>query len=477
MRLPSVFQLQASKLTDRRPWRSHAELKSNGPSDNVFSSIFKMLARWSGPVRPIGRLSGAARTGAPLAHDVLFLRTRKTRQTLDASSFIQGLQLIQSGRTRDASDALVRWMGDEADPVCAFRFEMEAKSVLICPARSRHRDEKFDQISALGRACLKIEAQISLACFLVSIRWLAFNGREADALELLDSVSELIDSPLITYARAALTLRQNGRHVPKALQPFVGPPNDYLETHTCDQPFKRFDITANGGVLACCGVFLPTHIGNLTTATAKDVLNSNIALSIRQSVLDGSFSYCDHIKCPVIYDEKLPEITRISELVHGVDLRPDSPKYLHATHPEKVMFGLDLSCNLACPMCRSGVIAERSSEQITKYEKAMHELMPLLESAQALCLNPSGELFASKVSRALLSKLNAKSYPHLKVNIMTNGLLFTRKEWENFPGIHRMLGFVRVSIDAATSGTYRDVRVGGDFTVLQDNMRFYAISI
>lgn len=186
----------------------------------------------------------------------------------------------------------------------------------------------------------------------------------------------------------------------------------------------------------------------------------------------GSFTYCDFIKCPQIYAENLPERNELEEIVTNVELRSEYPNYLHATHPESIMFGLDLTCNLACPQCRPHQIVERSSEQLYKYEKAVTELMPLLRKARVLTLNPSGEVFASKVCRSLLSKLNSEEYPDLELGIMTNGTLFSRREWENYPGIHDMVRFVRISIDAATSETYRDIRVGGDFDMLQTNILF-----
>ena len=54
---------------------------------------------------------------------------------------------------------------------------------------------------------------------------------------------------------------------------------------------------------------------------------------------------------------------------------------------------------------------------------------------------------------------------------MTNGTLFTQKEWEQLEGKYEHINFM-VSVDAATKDTYEKVRCGGNWKKLMDNMDF-----
>ena len=57
---------------------------------------------------------------------------------------------------------------------------------------------------------------------------------------------------------------------------------------------------------------------------------------------------------------------------------------------------------------------------------------------------------------------------------MTNGTLFTSKEWEKLEGKYEDISFM-VSVDAATKETYEKVRCGGQFERLMENMRFLSM--
>ena len=48
----------------------------------------------------------------------------------------------------------------------------------------------------------------------------------------------------------------------------------------------------------------------------------------------------------------------------------------------------------------------------------------------------------------MLTELNGKDFPNLKVNLNTNGVMFTPKTWNNLHKIHNNLHNCRISIDA-----------------------------
>jgi hypothetical protein len=271
-------------------------------------------------------------------------------------------------------------------------------------------------------------------------------------------------------AKHTLLLKSEGGHVPPRLEKFAGDDNGYLHQFVCPAPFERFDIGPDGQVMVCCGHWLPTHIGNFMTQPVQDVLNSPTAKAIRQSVTDGSYKYCNHLECGIMTQDALPrrdELQRhprvrkaISELNYEVD------------GIKEIMFAFDQTCNLSCPSCRTHVITEKVSQSIEKARTVEEKLLPLLSDLHTLHINPAGELFGSKPSRKLLELINDERCPNLHLDIISNGTLFSREEWNKFPGIHNKVRSVRISIDAAHKETFEKLRRLGKYDIFVTNMRF-----
>lgn len=139
---------------------------------------------------------------------------------------------------------------------------------------------------------------------------------------------------------------------------------------------------------------------------------------------------------------------------------------------DDISFGFDQTCNLSCPSCRSHVITEKASQSAHKARAVEEKLVPLLSTVRTLQINPAGELFGSKPSRRLLELINDERCPNLRIDIISNGTLFTREEWNKFPGIHHKVRSVRISIDAATKETFEKLRRLGKYDVFLRNMLF-----
>ena len=205
--------------------------------------------------------------------------------------------------------------------------------------------------------------------------------------------------------------------------------------------------------------------------TSSEIYNRASAVAIRQSVLDGSFRFCDSVKCPWISGDCLLD----KNDVEGVNIRRALENgQLEFDRPSYVYLAFDASCNLSCPSCRLRVITEKGSVQIEKEELIESSIMPLLRSAERLNLDPAGELLVSRPLRRLLFKLNRRDFPNLSVEIITNGTLFTPGEWAKFLGIHDMVDSIRVSIDGATKATFEKLRRGARWEPFIENMRFLA---
>ncbi len=270
-------------------------------------------------------------------------------------------------------------------------------------------------------------------------------------------------------AKHALGLKLDGKMVPERLNKFIGEDNGYLKQFVCPLPFEHFEISYSGNVLVCCGHWLPTSIGNFLKDPIDKILNSERAKKIRESVTDGSYKYCNHLDCGHMIQGTLP-------LVDQLD-KPATQKAVeeHDFHMEGVdylTFGLDQTCNLSCPSCRTHRIVEKVSASTEKALAVEEKLIGLLPNVKVLHINPAGEMLASKPSRKLLELIDDERCPDLRLDIISNGTLFTEEEWNKFPGIHNKVRSIRISIDAARKETFEKLRRLGRHEPFVENMRF-----
>lgn len=270
-------------------------------------------------------------------------------------------------------------------------------------------------------------------------------------------------------AKHALAQKLSGTAVTPRLVKFIGEDDGHLKQFVCREPFSRFDIGPSGEVLVCCGHWLPTSIGDFQKNSVEDVLNSPMALKIRQSVTDGTYKYCNHLECGTMTQETLPTLDaptneRARHAIANGDFRVDGVDH--------VLFAFDQSCNLSCPSCRRERIIERPSQSEEKAQAVEQKLLPLLPKLRVLNLNPAGELFSSKPSRRLLELIDDHRCPDLVLDIISNGTLFSEAEWTKFPGIHNKVRSIRISTDAARKHTFEKLRRLGNYEIFVRNMEF-----
>lgn len=258
-------------------------------------------------------------------------------------------------------------------------------------------------------------------------------------------------------------------------------PDVYLGDLTgrfCEQPFETISTTSipykNGskvGMFACnCSTILPYPI-NDKDGTLEEIWNGDAVQEIRRSILDGDFTYCSRTLCPKLVMGQLPlkkDITdpRLRDIIDNKRLTlGDEPKQLCLTH--------DASCNLACPSCRIDIIAIKKEERDLLDVFADKYLFPLMDGNQIkLLISGNGDPFGSKHYRRFIHGLDPIKHAGARLELLTNGLLLTEKEWESLSHIHHLIDLVSVSIDAATAPTYEDVRRPGKWHILYENMEF-----
>jgi pyruvate-formate lyase-activating enzyme len=248
-----------------------------------------------------------------------------------------------------------------------------------------------------------------------------------------------------------------------------------LSDKFCHMPFTQLATGYKGDVFACCcPAWVPFAIGNVLTApTADAVWNSEAAVEIRRSVLDGDFRYCSRTLCSYIAAQKLPRKDDITDptLRGYIDQRKmvleDVPKMVELNH--------DSTCNLACPSCRTEIIAANADEQDTYAKAAERVILPLLRRVTGHSyISGGGEAFASRHYRSILAALNRRDYPGLNLHLITNGLLVTPQRWSEYPHLPELLDILSVSIDAARAETYERLRRPGKWPVLMKNLEVMA---
>ena len=242
----------------------------------------------------------------------------------------------------------------------------------------------------------------------------------------------------------------------------------------CNKPFDQFEIHPNGMVSVCCMSWLPEKIGNMKTEEVGEVFNSEKAQKIRESILDGSFKYCDHKLCPYIQNGSLPNREEVTDARHKSIIKNNQIKDIEPTFYNLCY---DESCNLSCPSCRQ--------KEISYYEGGVYETKKKMQGKlishvfgkphDDYCLinvTGSGDPFGSKLFRELLFGIDGEKFPNVFFNLQTNGVMFTERYWEKMKKIQKNINTVLVSYDAGTPETYKITRRGGDWNRLQENMKF-----
>lgn len=240
---------------------------------------------------------------------------------------------------------------------------------------------------------------------------------------------------------------------------------DSLKNTCCQVPFTDFHIFEEGQVANCCFTWLPTFVGNILENTLLEINEGALANSVKESVQNGTYKYCNAELCP-----KLSEKIHLGKTAHPLmtasDLKKVNLKKLH------IYLNYDKSCNLYCGSCRNERILF-TEDTIPEISKRVHKSM--VEQITELSLNGyditlnvtgSGDPFASPLYWNFLKSVSEKD--NFRLELSTNGTLMTRERMSLPMG--QKIEFIGVSVDAFAESTYAKVRRGGSFTALKKNL-------
>lgn len=215
----------------------------------------------------------------------------------------------------------------------------------------------------------------------------------------------------------------------------------------CKRGLNDIWINEYDGKVRICG-WSNYYIGSLTENTIEEIWHGELAQKFRDSMLDASYSYCNHSKCPYCANGNLQDML--------VDYTvPDLPKFCSLSY--------QLQCNYSCKFCRTEHYIPCDCER-DNYKKIEKEIKKILPSLDTLSSNGAGEFFCSD---SILRLLNTEELnPDTHIAIETNGSLFNEANWNKIKNLGEHYLEVAITVHSFDEQTYRYLS-GTDISVKQ----------
>lgn len=250
-----------------------------------------------------------------------------------------------------------------------------------------------------------------------------------------------------------------------------------IRDYICSVPFTALEVQEHSNYLCCASWLLKPLPKNISVLESW---NSDEANDIRNSILDGSYRYCDDTQCPFLSQVKTEGNRGVNNpLVYKKNLSAPLTKKIkefknNKLYPEVVQFSFDRTCNLKCPSCRVDFITS-SGKKLKQVEKTIEEIETLFShNIRTLYITGSGDPFTSPSFRNFLRNFDKLKYPKLKnIHLHTNATKWSKVMWDTMKNIHPYVKSCEISIDAGTKDTYENkTRLGGNWEELQQNLKF-----
>lgn len=228
----------------------------------------------------------------------------------------------------------------------------------------------------------------------------------------------------------------------------------------CPRPFDTLSIDKNGSCFACvCAAWLPVPVGNLHVTSLQEIFDGEKINDIRTSIKDGSYSNCNEQLCSYLQD-----------------VRPKKNSQWPLTAPspllKNIRLGIDNSCNLSCPSCRTNKIFHKKGIKLSSGIKLADKILNYIQQTNDNILvhvGSDGDPFASLVYRYFIR--NCPKKKNISFSLQTNGLLI-EKMYKKNKWLFQQTKKIGVSVDGCTAESYESLRRGGKFSVLLSNLSF-----
>ena len=252
----------------------------------------------------------------------------------------------------------------------------------------------------------------------------------------------------------------------------------YKNMKYCMFPFTQLNLTSYE-LYPCCRSWVKNNGEGFKGSVhkASEFWISDIMQIFRRSIADGSYKHCSDT-CSMLNSRDTSIMMKTIEEIkesYDTELSTEIIRFINdrdsfKIYPLEVGLLYDQSCNLACKTCRKDIIQSTN----TRYQILQESrYIDYIRNATTLYISGDGDPFASQYYFSLLQSDLTQMAPKLeRINLRTNGILFTKTNWEKIHIKNRsMIKSVSISIDASSPETYLNQR-GGDFFILCDNLEF-----
>lgn len=223
----------------------------------------------------------------------------------------------------------------------------------------------------------------------------------------------------------------------------------------CRQALYVQIIDGIGTVRACgwAGYYL---LGNLRDNTMSEVYNSEAAKRFRQTLIEGTYDYCNEENCPYmannILESQLVEIEKIPE------------------YPEIVSLAYDRRCNYHCTCCISRCDDKMDPVVQEKVEREIRAALPYVKTFSA---NGLGGFFVSDSMMELVSEWKPEEIEGAKFELETNGSLLNEKNWKKVENIGGADLSVTLTIHSFEEAAYQYLSgTKMKISQMEENLRF-----
>lgn len=226
----------------------------------------------------------------------------------------------------------------------------------------------------------------------------------------------------------------------------------------CNTMRNHLEIFHGGNTRCCCTTFVEQNLDNMMDYGVDELWKSNLHKVLCLSTENRTYTFCEKTMCP-LFVAKRKEEARCTE-----------GKYKKMTeYPETIALGYDATCNLSCVTCRQVPYVARGREREKMSEISRRVKENYLKRCKFLILAGDGEVFLSPAYKEIYLDKNCN--PEY-IRLLTNGMLFNKKTWEQFADGKSSKVMLTVSVDAASEATYEKIRKNGNFAVLAENMKY-----
>lgn len=230
----------------------------------------------------------------------------------------------------------------------------------------------------------------------------------------------------------------------------------------CERPFEYFYLDHFNGDVYLCPWMEPrrTCIGNIIEQDFDEIWHGTYAEMLRDTIRDGSFSYCRKVACPHLQNDDLSE-----NQIDGQVCATAAKDY-----PTEINLAFDFICNQSCPTCRNSVFIPDDSYK-NKVALILDKMIPILNTAMKISASGHGDPFASPYMMKILENIAPKNRG-CHILLETNGVFLDEEHWERIKHLEEYHLEIVETTNSYREPVYNQISRNGNLKKLIKNQYF-----